>query len=353
MENLKEEYFLWNYQRLTELGKDTTLVKDGQSGEIFVCKRITGNTEVFKRLCGIRCRSLACATNVFEFEDNSYALMEYAPGKTIKSIIESGKLFLEKETASIAAEICEGLAVLHSNGIIHRDITAANVVISQCGEVKIIDYGIARLPRTDANKDTHILGTAGFAAPEQFGFAQSDERTDIYSLGVLINVMLTGEFPTDKMCTGYFADIVKRCVSIEASKRFKSIGELKNNISPPKKEEKKQHTTPQKGLPGLRSKNPFVFAGAVIAYFIAIILIIAAVAVCYEGGGYLFALIETANIVCTTILPYVIMHNVFNTRARLPILRSVPDHEKKSTTALASIILTIVGLAVFGSMNQA
>ena len=223
MENLKEEYFLWNYQKLTDLGKDTALVKDRQSGEISVCKHITGNEEVFKKLCGIKCRSLACVTNVFEFENGSYALLEYAPGKTIKSIIESGRLFSEKETAFIVSELCDGLAVLHANGIIHRDVTAANVVISQSGEVKIIDYGIARLPRTDANKDTHILGTAGFAAPEQFGFAQSDERTDIYSLGVLINVMLTGEFPTDEICTGFFADTVKRCVSIEASKSFRSI----------------------------------------------------------------------------------------------------------------------------------
>ena len=69
MENLKEEYFLWNYQKLTDLGKDTALVKDGQSGEISVCKHITGNEEVFKKLCGIKCRSLACVTNVFEFEN--------------------------------------------------------------------------------------------------------------------------------------------------------------------------------------------------------------------------------------------------------------------------------------------
>ena len=136
MENLKEEYFLWNYQKLTDLGKDTALVKDGQSGEISVCKHITGNEEVFKKLCGIKCRSLACVTNVFEFENGSYALLEYAPGKTIKSIIESGRLFSEKETAFIAAELCDGLAVLHANGIIHRDVTAANVVLSQSGEVK-------------------------------------------------------------------------------------------------------------------------------------------------------------------------------------------------------------------------
>lgn len=355
MENLKEEYFLWNYQKLTDLGKDTALVKDGQSGEISVCKHITGNEEVFKKLCGIKCRSLACVTNVFELENGSYALMEYAPGKTIKSIIESGRLFSEKETASIAAELCDGLAVLHANGIIHRDVTAANVVLSHSGEAKIIDYGIARLPRTDANKDTHILGTAGFAAPEQFGFAQSDERTDIYSLGVLINVMLTGEFPTDKMCMGYFADIVKRCISIEASKRFKSIEELKKCILR-KKEKEKETAEPckyKKGIPGLRSKNPFAFAAAVIAYFVSIFLIIASVSVCYESGGILYAFIEAANILLTTFLPYVIIHNVFNSREKLPFLRSVPNYEKRGTVALVSIVLTIAGFIIFGSLNQA
>ena len=351
MENLKEEYFLWNYQKLTDLGKDTALVKDRQSGEISVCKHITGNEEVFKKLCGIKCRSLACVTNVFEFENGSYALLEYAPGKTIKSIIESGRLFSENETAFIVSELCDGLAVLHANGIIHRDVTAANVVISQSGEVKIIDYGIARLPRTDANKDTHILGTAGFAAPEQFGFAQSDERTDIYSLGVLINVMLTGEFPTDEICTGFFADTVKRCVSIEASKRFRSIDELKKSIFP-KKKEKEQSIPPQKGIPGFRSKNPFAVAAAVVAYFLAIFSVFTAIGVSYHSGGIAYAAIETVNIVCTTFLPYVMIHNAFNSRERLPLLRKVPDYEKKGTVALASIGLIVAGFYIFTSLIQ-
>ena len=352
MENLKEEYFLWSNKKLTDFGKDTSLVKNEQSGEISVCKRINGNVAVYKKLLGVRSRVLSSVTNVFEFENNSYALIEYAAGRTLKSYIEDGRLFNERETAEITAELCDGLSTLHSNGIIHRDVTAANVLISQDGAIKIIDYGIARMPRNDANKDTQILGTAGFAAPEQFGVAQSDERTDIYSLGVLINVMLTGKFPTDEMCKGYFANIVKRCISIEASKRFKSIKELKSYILRTGNtiEENTTHKTCKKGIPGLRSKNPFVFVLSILVYFVAIFFAVVSVCISYEVGT-VYAIIELVNIIFTTVLPYVLIHNIFDARDKLPLIRSVPNDKKREVVTLCSIVLISVGLAVFFAIN--
>lgn len=99
---------------------------------------------------------------------------------------------------------------MHKYSITHRDITPSNIIIGFDGVVKIIDFGISRLHKENAKHDTQVLGTEGYAAPEQFGFKQSDCKTDIYALGVLLNYMLTGHIPSEVMYRdGDVADIIK------------------------------------------------------------------------------------------------------------------------------------------------
>ena len=102
-------------------------------------------------------------------------------------------------------------------------------MITNDGDVKLIDYNIARIKKPEENrKDTRVLGTIGFAAPEQFGIAMSDERTDIYALGILINVMLTGEHPSKKICTGRWKRIVQKCTSINPNDRYRKVEDIIN-----------------------------------------------------------------------------------------------------------------------------
>ena len=112
--------------------------------------------------------------------------------------------FLENEKYTtygmrkVIGQICNGVKVLHENTIVHRDLKPENILIDSKGCIKIIDYDAAKIYSWGKNEDTFLLGTAGYAAPEQYGIVQSDMRTDIYALGVLINVMLTGEHPSKK-----------------------------------------------------------------------------------------------------------------------------------------------------------
>ena len=96
-------------------------------------------------------------------------------------------------------QICKGLKCLHKLNIIHRDISQGNIILKDDGTIKIIDFGISRIKKENKSSNTSILGTAGFAALEQFGFRQTDERADIFSIGVLMNLMLTGELPGIKI----------------------------------------------------------------------------------------------------------------------------------------------------------
>ena len=105
---------------------------------------------------------------------------------------------------------------------VHRDIKPENVIL-RGKEAVLIDFDAARLHKPGAQADTQVLGTTGFAAPEQYGLSQSDVRTDIYSLGVLINVMLTGEHPSKKLAGGHMGRVVHRCTQVNPQKRYKDV----------------------------------------------------------------------------------------------------------------------------------
>ncbi len=112
-------------------------------------------------------------------------LTDYANGETLA----------EHDALNITCSIYQGLYAVDNSGIVHRDIKPDNIIICDDNNVKIIDFDISKIYKSNQRSDTQTLGTVGFAAPEQFGMQQSDARTDLYSLAVLLNVFLTGEQP--------------------------------------------------------------------------------------------------------------------------------------------------------------
>lgn len=106
--------------------------------------------------------------------------------------------------------------------IVHRDVKPDNVIIRGT-EAVLIDFDASRIYKNENREDTQILGTTGFAAPEQYGLSQSDGRADIYALGVLLNIMLTGEHPSRKLASGRMGRIVQRCTMVNPEKRYKNI----------------------------------------------------------------------------------------------------------------------------------
>lgn len=152
-------------------------------------------------------------------------LEEYIEGKRLIDILSSKPL--DKKTAcKYACDICDALAFLHSIGIIHRDIKPSNIIIKDDGTAVLIDLSIARFIN-EQETDTQALGTPGFAAPEQFGISQSNNTTDIYSLGVLLNIMLTGSHPSVDLPRGRLRKVVEQATSTQISKRFKTAEKMK------------------------------------------------------------------------------------------------------------------------------
>ncbi len=132
-----------------------------------------------------------------EDDDYFYIVMDYVEGESLKRLLAGRGPFSAEETASIGIRLCEVLSYLHSKGIIYRDMKPSNVMLTPSGEIKLIDFGIARIYKEDAAQDTVALGTEGYAAPEQYEGkgGQSDERTDVYCLGVTLFQLATGQSP--------------------------------------------------------------------------------------------------------------------------------------------------------------
>ena len=130
-----------------------------------------------------------------EFEGQMFIVMEYCEGKTLKQIIEKEPLSLKK-VLDIGIQICEGLALAHEKGIVHRDIKSDNIMLTPRGQVKIMDFGLAKLKgATKLTKTRSTLGTLAYMSPEQAQGEEVDYRSDIFSFGVVLYELLTGRLP--------------------------------------------------------------------------------------------------------------------------------------------------------------
>lgn len=135
-------------------------------------------------------------------------------------MLDYGELLEERDALRVLQELCLCLKPFHKKNIIHRDIKPSNIMLTKDGVVKLIDFSIARTVKVEENTDTEFLGTKGYAPPEQYGFGQTDARSDIYSLGITLQRMLGKEYK------GYLLPILKRCTAIDPANRYTSVTEL-------------------------------------------------------------------------------------------------------------------------------
>lgn len=180
--------------------------------------------EAYEVLCKIRCKSLPEIYDAVKLDDGQIVFEEYIDGITVAEVMETGK-YRYGGAKNVICSVCEALTVLHKNGFVHRDVKPENVVIDNGGRVVLIDFNASRKVSL-ASKDTVVMGTVGYASPEQLGVAQSDSRTDIYAVGVLLNVMLTGCHPSTRLAKGRAGRIVENCTNINPGRRFQSAEKL-------------------------------------------------------------------------------------------------------------------------------
>ena len=204
------------------------LIRHKALGTRLILRRFQGSGEVYRQLMGYVCGNLPQIYETAEQDGEVLVLEEFIEGDTLGFLLEEA-LFSPRETREVVLQLCRALWVLHSMAAVHRDIKPENVILRGRGAV-LIDFDAARLHKPEYEADTQILGTTGFAAPEQYGLSQSDVRTDIYALGVLMNVMLTGEHPSRKQAEGKLGRVVERCTHVNPEKRYKNVLRLMEEL---------------------------------------------------------------------------------------------------------------------------
>ena len=227
---LENQAILSNYEQLTALdaaGK-VWLVKDVTTSKIFVKKHIICESlEIYTRLQAAKVPGIPEICHVFEEDDGSAIVIEeYIHGEDLEKIRKS-RTFSHEEIADIGLQLCAILSKIHAMEppIICRDIKPSNIV--QSGDkYYLVDFNIAREYEPNQTQDTHLLGTFTYASPEQYGFAQTNACTDIYSLGVTMNVLATKCAPQEKLAQGELGVIIAKATEMEPASRYQSAQEL-------------------------------------------------------------------------------------------------------------------------------
>lgn len=179
--------------------------------------------------------------DILENDETICIVMDYVEGKSLQSVIEKEGAQSEKRVIKWGKQLCEVLDYLHSRRppIIYRDMKPDNVMIKPDGDIKLIDFGIAREYKEQVSSDTTSLGTRGYAAPEQFGGSgQTDARTDIYNMGATLYHAVTGHNPNKEpyimhpirywnpKLSGGLENIILKCTDVTPSGRYQSAIEV-------------------------------------------------------------------------------------------------------------------------------
>lgn len=229
---LEEESRLSFYRELTVLDekKNIVLVQDIRNSELCVKKTLDiYSRDVYEQLASVRIEGVPAVKECIADDGKLIVVEEYVQGRSLKQVLDEQGLLNEEQAYDIAVQLADVLVRLHQlePAIVHRDIKPSNIIIEKNGHVNLIDFNAARHVNADKNEDTRMLGTVYFAAPEQFGFGQSDERTDIYGLGATINYIMTGDKPGAGIAECIFSDILKKCLMVDAKDRYQSAEELR------------------------------------------------------------------------------------------------------------------------------
>lgn len=218
---------------------DVNLVINNVNKQVYIMKKIkNGSIIPYEIMQGEHNNNLV---DVYEiFEDEQTVILEYVQGIPLSQI---SKAMNESEVRRIAMQLCNAIKELHKNNIIHRDIKPSNIMINADGNIKLIDFDIARTYKEYRGKDTRYIGTDGFAPPEQYGFAQTDIRTDIYAIGAVMYELLTNGQPLQTLISysGELKEVILKCTQLNPDDRYQSVNELADALL--KKPAKKSKTT--------------------------------------------------------------------------------------------------------------
>jgi serine/threonine protein kinase len=269
-------------------------------GEVYICEKQgtkyiikvvspleNEQLKILNRVNALRNEYFPRIVNIINNEEKTIIIREYIAGTTLAEELKKNKYFSCSRAKEIIFDICSALRVLHSmkpHPIIFRDLKPDNIIITPDGHLKLIDFGIARYYKEEATRDTMLAGTKGYTAPEVMAGMQSDERSDVYSIGLVFYELLSGkslQYPpyqirpvaeNNEFLPDYLDEIIAKATNINQTERYASIDEFiyeLENIKDIKVRQKKEK----------RKRRLFIVLAVVAALTVIAALIIPALTV--------------------------------------------------------------------------
>ena len=249
----KTKYFLpaemqncWTVDEFLKEGEDscTVLVKETATGIFCVLKwgrkiqaeMLRNEMEILQKLTEMGLTGIPKAYRIFEENGGVYFLREYIEGTPLSQMVMQKGGIQERELCKISLKICQAVEEFQKleDPMIHRDIKPENIVVTPTGETVFIDFGTMRSYKKDSQRDTFVVGTRGTAAPEQYGYRQTDQRTDVYAIGQTMLYMVTESYELDQLSeckiSRKLKKIIEKACSFEPDKRYADAAELRKAI---------------------------------------------------------------------------------------------------------------------------
>lgn len=377
MMHYEDELRLSFYEKMAPLGgkQNITLVRHVETGHIYVRKKLTHfDREIFEFLKEGCFAGIPVIRELAEADGVLWVIEDYISGSSLAELVEQGPLG-ESEACAIIAELCDILEPLHAHKppIIHRDIKSSNVIIDGAGRTFLIDFDASKLVVHGRKRDTQLIGTEEYAAPEQYGFAQSDERTDVYALGILLHELLTGRLPSEA-CedtqaapaaraaeatpSGALGRVINTATAMDPAGRYLSAAGLKRAVLQARAAKSEAPgllsrlglrpsrllkallahlPKPLRELPGFRYGNPLIFALSFLWYLFLVMFGLLGIA---SNPEYSAAYNTYINLTAFAMLfaPTLYLGNYLGIRDRLPW----PKHDN----ILVDILRIAAGLVI-------
>lgn len=350
------------------------LTRNTSTGELFVRKIMPISfAPVIEQLKGLSSNYLPKIDVMIPNGNQLIVYEEYINGKNLADLMKTTATFDADEVTRLMLMLSDALTELHANAIIHRDIKPSNIMISNDGVLKLIDFDASRVFEVGKNQDTVNLGTIGYAAPEQYGYSQTDARSDIYSIGVLMLELLLGKntMPDKEQATS-LEKIAMQAAAFDPEQRYQSIQDFRtavknDSLGPSFVSELSDFISSDdfdtesdwenvasdyendfipwyKHIPGFRTGKPWKMVVAVLGYiFMAVGL--------FSPPAADSKMTHTVNFFNNFLLivpAFVIFTNLCGIWSKLPLLKS----SSRGTRRAGIAIYIIICITIFGVYNE-
>ncbi|MBR5179216.1 MAG: protein kinase [Lachnospiraceae bacterium] len=217
-----------------DVSHNIVMVQHVETSRTYVKKTLSlYNRDVYEELISHPVSGVPKIFEISEYEGKLIVIEEYISGITLEKLLEEKGKLSKDQVCSYGEILCDILIGLHSltPPVIHRDIKPSNIILTDSEKLVLVDLNGAKLADPSQEKDTTLIGTTGYAAPEQYGFGSSNVQTDLYAVGRLMTCLLTGSPDNVEQCPDTLKGIIKKCIQLDPSKRYSSARQLKSALS--------------------------------------------------------------------------------------------------------------------------